>query len=120
MNNKEIAVDFLKNCATGNVKFAYDKYTASNFKHHNQYFKGDRESLMNAMIEADKTHPNKSYESIFAVEENDRVVVYSKVAKENMLIAVFHAFKFQNNKIVEMWDVGQAIDPNCPNENGLF
>lgn len=120
MTHKEMAIDFLQNCANGNVRLAYDKYASPSFKHHNQYFKGDRDSLMKAMIEADKTHPNKSYECIFALEEADRVVVYSKVAKENMLIAVFHAFKFQGNKIIEMWDVGQAVDANCPNENGVF
>lgn len=29
-------------------------------------------------------------------------------------------FRFENNKIVEMWDVGQLIPENMLNEMGMF
>ena len=34
--------------------------------------------------------------------------------------AVCHIFRFENNKIVEMWDVGQLIPENMLNEMGMF
>ena len=34
--------------------------------------------------------------------------------------AVVHLFRFQNDLIVEFWDVGQPIPVNSPNENGVF
>src|SRR3712207_2296644 len=41
----EAATSFLQMAGTGRVQEAYDRYVASSFIHHNQYFKGDRQSL---------------------------------------------------------------------------
>ena len=35
-------------------------------------------------------------------------------------IAVVHIFKFSNGRIVELWDLGQEIAKDSPNENGPF
>jgi predicted SnoaL-like aldol condensation-catalyzing enzyme len=35
-------------------------------------------------------------------------------------IAVVHIFRFQGNNIAELWDIGQAMPENSPNENGMF
>jgi uncharacterized protein YndB with AHSA1/START domain len=34
--------------------------------------------------------------------------------------AVFHIFRFDGNHVVEMWDLGQPVPENMPNENGMF
>lgn len=57
-NHQDTAKAFLKTAGTGNVQEAYDRYVAPSFIHHNQYFKGDRQSLLTAMQEASKTSPN--------------------------------------------------------------
>jgi hypothetical protein len=54
-NHQDTAKAFLKIAGTGNVQEAYDRYVAPSFIHHNQYFKGDRQSLLTAMQEASKT-----------------------------------------------------------------
>jgi predicted SnoaL-like aldol condensation-catalyzing enzyme len=120
MTQKEIATTFLKTAGLGSVKTAYEKFVAPNFIHHNQYFKGDRESLLVAMDDAGKTSPNKSIEVKKIYEDGNTVITHSLVVKEAMSIAVVHIFRFENNKIVELWDLGQVIDKNSPNENGLF
>lgn len=120
MTIKEIATSFLKLAGSGDVQNAYEKFVASDFIHHNQYFKGDRESLMNAMIEAHSKSPNKSVDVKFTYVEDQTVITHSLVCKEAMNIAVVHIFRFKNNKIVELWDLGQAIDLNSPNKNGIF
>jgi len=35
-------------------------------------------------------------------------------------IVVIHIFRIEGEKIVELWDVGQEIMKNSPNENGPF
>lgn len=117
---KDVARKFIETCAMKDPKEAFAQYTNTNFKHHNQYFPGDATTLMNAMIEADKAHPNKQFNIKQIFETDDRVAVYSHVVKENMDIAVVHMFRFENGKISEMWDVGQVIDKNSPNKNGMF
>lgn len=120
MSNIDTAIKFIQTCAMESPKKAFETYVNPNFKHHNQYFPGDRDSLMNAMIEADKTHPNKSFNVKQVFENEDRVAVFSQVVKDEMEIAVVHIMRFENGKISEMWDVGQIIDPASPNEFGVF
>ncbi len=113
-------MDFLKYAGSGKVREAYDKFTSPNFIHHNQYFKGDRESLLKGMEEAHKNSPNKLVDVKYAYEDGATVITHSHVAKSGMDIAVVHIFRFENYKIVELWDLGQVIEKDSPNENGLF
>jgi len=62
ISHREIAVSFLKLAASGKVREAYSKYVSPNLKHHNPYFRGDRESLMLGMEENATKNPNKKME----------------------------------------------------------
>ena len=76
---KETAIDFLRRAASGNVRDAYPKYAAPNFRHHNAYFKGDAESLMRAMEENAKQNPDKTLEVKQALHDGDRVATLCHV-----------------------------------------
>ncbi len=122
MTKKEMAVQFLKLAGMGSVKEAYDRFIHPDFIHHNQYFKGDRQSLMNAMEEGNKNHPNKSIDTRYVYEDGNTVITHSHVVRNpaDKDVAVVHIFRFQNDKVVELWDLGMLIEPNSPNENGAF
>ena len=123
MTNKESATSFLKMAGSGNVRAAYEKFVAPDFIHHNQYFKGDRQSLKIAMEEASRTSPNKSVDIRHTYEDGDTVITHSLVTRQDPAapgIAVVHIFRFENGRIVELWDLGQEITKNSPNEHGLF
>lgn len=123
MSNKESAVSFLQMAAVGDIKRAYEKFIAADFIHHNQYFKGDRQSLMVAMEEASQSSPNKALNIKNVYEDGNTVITLSEVIRKNptdSAVAVVHIFRFINDKVVELWDLGQVIDPNSPNENGVF
>lgn len=120
MSKKETAILFLKLVGSGQVKEAFNKYIDPNFFHHNQYFKGDSDSLKKAMEEAHQTSPNKSLEVKYCYEDGNTIITHSLVTKADMEIAVVHIFRFKNNKIIEIWDLGQVIIENSPNKNGLF
>lgn len=120
MDHKEEAKAFLQAVGTGNVRAGFSKFVSSNFIHHNQYFKGDRESLILAMEEDHQNAPNKNIEIKQAFQSGEHVITHSLVQKEGMDIVVVHIFKFEAGKISELWDVGQIIEANGPNENGLF
>ncbi|MFZ1809230.1 MAG: nuclear transport factor 2 family protein [Cyclobacteriaceae bacterium] len=120
MTRKEIAASFLKMAGTGEVKEAFAQFITNSFTHHNQYFKGDRESLLVAMQEAHDTSPNKSIIVKYIYQDGDTVITHSHVVKDDMEIAVVHIFRFENDKIAELWDLGQVIEKDSPNKNGLF
>src|SRR5262245_13298490 len=78
-SHKESAVGFLHAVATGKVREAYGRYVDSRFKHHNPLFRGDAESLLQAMQQNADKNPGKQLEIQMAIEEGDRVAVFSHV-----------------------------------------
>jgi predicted SnoaL-like aldol condensation-catalyzing enzyme len=90
------------------------------FRHHNAYFKGGRESLKAAMEEAQRKNPILNIK--MALEDGDRVAILSYVRQnpQDRGSAVVHIFRFDGNQVIEMWDLGQPIPENMLNENGMF
>lgn len=122
MTKKEMASSFLKMVVDKKVKEAYEKFISAKFIHHNQYFKGNRQSLMVAMEENNKKNPNKSLEIKRLYEDGDTVITLSHVKPnpEDLGVALVHIFRFENEKVVELWDQGQPLIKDSPNENGSF
>src|SRR5688572_5258077 len=121
-SHKQSAVAFLKAVASGQVREAYARYVGPAFKHHNPFFRGDAASLMEAMEQNAKKNPHKVLEVQTAIEEGDRVVVFSRVRQkpEDRGGAVVHIFRFEGERIVELWDIGQEVPEEGVNENGMF
>ncbi len=121
MRNRDLAISFLKNAATGKLDEAYN-LVSPNFRHHNAYFKGDAESLKAGMADAHKQFPNTKIEVQRAIAEGDLVAVHSRVqhGSDKQPIAVVHIFRVEGDKIAELWDVGMEVPKDSPNENGAF
>lgn len=119
---KEKAVSFLQLVASGEVRAAYQRYIGPDFRHHNPFFRGDADSLMLAMEENAIKNPRKVLEVKRVIEDGDIVAVHSHVKQnqDDLGGAVVHIFRFHNDLIIELWDVGQQIPENSPNENGVF
>lgn len=122
MTKKYIAQEFLKLAANGHSHEAFRLYVGKNFKHHNAYFKGDAETLMLAMDESSRKNPYKTFKIHHALRDGDMVAVHSHVKQNSTDLgaAVVHLFKFESDKIVELWDLGQVIPSDIKNENGMF
>lgn len=117
-----IATEFLTLCAGGRVREAYDRFVSEDFHHHNPWFAQDRQSLLEAMEQSAASEPNKSFEVKQAIESDDRVATLSHLKREQAPteIAVVHILRFEGERIVEMWDIGQEIPPDSPNTLGMF
>jgi len=74
------------------------------------------------MIESAAYLPEKELQVQFALEDGNRVAVYSKVTVSpgSPGIALVHFFRFENDKIAELWDLAQAPPDEIVNEYGLF
>lgn len=121
-SRKETAVSFLQMVAAGDVREAFVQFTSGEFLHHNPYFRGDAESIILGMEENAHKNPEKMFEVKHALEEGERIAVHSHVRQHpgDIGAAVVHLFRFEGQRIVEMWDVGQPIPSESPNENGVF
>ena len=121
-NNKDVAVAFLEMASSGDVREAYSKFVGSGFKHHNPFFEGSADSLSAGMEENARQNPDKTIEVKRAIAEGDFVAVHSHVRlkPDSPGVAVVHIFRFENGRIVELWDVGQPIPETSPNQHGMF
>jgi predicted SnoaL-like aldol condensation-catalyzing enzyme len=122
VTRKDTAKEFLRLCATGKVRDAYERFAAPNFRHHNPYFRGDAASLRAGMEEAAAKFPQTRIEPKHVFEEGDRVAVHSRVqhAPSEPDIALVHIFRFEGERIAELWDVGTQAPKDSPNQHGLF
>ena len=122
-HHKESATTFLKMASSGRVQEAYDQFVAPSFIHHNQYFAGDRQSLLDGMAEASRTAPNRAIDIKHVYEDGDVVITHSHVSRQDSdapEVAVVHIFRFEHDRIVELWDLGQVISKDSPNRYGMF
>jgi predicted SnoaL-like aldol condensation-catalyzing enzyme len=119
---KAAAVDFLRRVAAGEVSEAYARYVSPTFRHHNPSFRGDARSLREAMQENAQKNPHKILEIQRVLQDGDLVAVHSRVRQDPLDRggAVVHLFRFRENRIEELWDIGQAEPEKMVNENGMF
>jgi len=120
--NKVRAIEFLRLASRGDVEQAFDQYVADGFRHHNPWFAGDAKTLMQGMADNARQHPAKSCEPLRAVAEGDLVCVHSRIRLDpgTRPMAVVHIFRFEGDRIAELWDVGQQEPEDVPNEHGMF
>jgi predicted SnoaL-like aldol condensation-catalyzing enzyme len=120
--HKDAAVSFLQMTAAGQVEQAFERYTAPQFRHHNPHFAGDAASIKAGMLENAARFPDMAFEVQRAIADGDLVAVHSRARMQPGApdIAIAHILRFEGERIVEMWDIGQVQPDPMPNEFGMF
>ena len=121
-SRKDAATSFLRMAAAGQARRAFEAYADASFRHHNPYFPGDARALAKAMDQNAAQNPDKTIEFMHVLEDGDLVAVHSRVRHSpgSADAAVVHIFRFEGDRMVELWDVGQEVPADSPNENGMF
>jgi predicted SnoaL-like aldol condensation-catalyzing enzyme len=122
MGHQQAAVDFLRLVVSRRIDEAYDKYIDMRGKHHNPYFSPGFAALKKGMIEAHTKFPDTTIHIRHVLEDGEFVAVHSNVVLTpgEAGIAVVHLFRFNGEKVVEMWDVAQQVPAESPNIDGAF
>lgn len=121
-SHKDAATAFLRWAASGDVDRAFDTYAAPNFRHHNPHFRGDARSLAAAMAENAVQNPHKQLHVERVLEEGDLVAVHARVRlnADSPEVALVHIFRFEGDRVAELWDIAQPAPAASPNEYGMF
>jgi predicted SnoaL-like aldol condensation-catalyzing enzyme len=74
------------------------------------------------MEENARQNPNKVFEVKRVIAEDEFVVTHSQVQQKpgDPAAAVVHIFRFEKGYIVELWDLGQPVPEQSPNQYGMF
>jgi predicted SnoaL-like aldol condensation-catalyzing enzyme len=116
------AIDFMQLIVANRIAEAYRRHVATGFRHHNPYFRSDADSLRQGMEENAKSNPAKKMEILRTIEQGPLVAVHSRI-RQNATdpgAATVHIFRFEQGRIAELWDVGQAAPPDAVNELGMW
>jgi predicted SnoaL-like aldol condensation-catalyzing enzyme len=119
---KQLAVQFLQLVVMGHIDEAYEKYVDMQGKHHNPFFPAGFPELRKAMIENHVQFPNKRLTIKNVLGDGDLVAVHSHILPRpgETGMSTVHLFRFQDNRIVEIWDIGQPTPTDSPNKDGAF
>jgi predicted SnoaL-like aldol condensation-catalyzing enzyme len=79
-------------------------------------------ALQKAMADDHTNAPNKRITIRNVLGDGELVAVHSRLDRgpEDQSYATVHIFRFHHGRIVEMWDCGQAMPKDSPNEDGTF
>ncbi len=121
-DRQKIALELLQAAAAGNAREAMERYVAPGCKHHNPYFPAGMPALQEAMDEEARAHPNKLLEVKHILADGELVAIHSHIRQDegDPGRAVVHIFRFEGNRVVELWDIGEDVPENAPNVDGMF
>jgi predicted SnoaL-like aldol condensation-catalyzing enzyme len=116
------ATQFLIQVASGEPRRAAEAHLAPNFKHHNPFFGAGADTLIDAMEENAKRFPDMTLSVERSIEEGNYVAVHSRIkpAPDHETLAACHIFRFESDRIAELWDIVQAEPNDSPNADGMF
>ncbi len=119
---KDIAVEFLQLVVAGRIDEAYQKHVDMAGKHHNPFFPAGFLALKKAMQENHIQFPGKQYTVKNALGDGDLVAAHGRIIPRpgEKGMVVVHLFRFQGDKIVELWDCGQPVPADSPNQDGAW
>lgn len=120
-DRKTVALDFLRHVRAGRRRDA-EQLVEPQAKHHNPFFAAGMPALFDAVEAAAAMAPHRTADVKCAVADGDYVVVHSHMrpAPGDAGASVVHIFRFNGDRISEIWDVGQAVPSENANADGMF
>ena len=128
VERKNIATEYFRLVGQGKFKEGL-RFFAPGCKTHNPFIAGNMDALTDAMNAANTEEASKNPEAEFAVKnvlaDGDLVAVHTQLLSSKSKpgeggLRQAHLFRFEDDKIVEYWDITQQILPNMPNSSGAF
>jgi predicted SnoaL-like aldol condensation-catalyzing enzyme len=103
------------------VAAAFDRYVGDTYTQHNPTVPDGRTEAIN-LLSAGVANTDIHYEVKGVIADGDMVAVHSRVifSAEDRGRAVVDIFRFKKGKIVEHWDVAQAIPEHSANAKTMF
>ena len=120
-SNRRLVAAYLNQAFNGQqLKAALELYASPTFVQHNPVISGDGIQPVLDAADAGKITASSCYDIQFILAQNDFVWVYSKVTSSTGVSGVVDMMRVRDSKIVEHWNVDQAVPAKMPHSNGMF
>jgi predicted SnoaL-like aldol condensation-catalyzing enzyme len=120
--NKKIVVDFYEKALNQKDYEAAAQYFGPRYIQHNPNVPNGPDGLKVLVTLLKEKFPNARSEIKRVIAEGDLVVLHVHAVREpgQRGTAIVDIFRVENGKIVEHWDVIQAVPEKAANENTMF
>jgi predicted SnoaL-like aldol condensation-catalyzing enzyme len=126
-NRKRIVSDFFELVTQGRQDEGLG-FFSPDCRQHNPYIRGGMKALFDGMAAAQKEagkYPDPSFAVRSILVDGDMVAAHTELlaSKSNPAeggLRQVHIFRFMGDKIVEYFDITQAIQPDMPNAANAF
>jgi predicted SnoaL-like aldol condensation-catalyzing enzyme len=120
--NKQVAISFLGQAMTGDVREAFREYVAEDLIHHDARLREGAQALMDAMHADQVLYPARVFMIEHALQDGDLAAVHARAQQaptepERMEVYIF---RFQNGLIHELWHVSEPVPDEVLNSAGAF
>jgi predicted SnoaL-like aldol condensation-catalyzing enzyme len=104
------------------VKEAFAQYVGPYYRQHNPTVADGKLAIIDALRKWLPATPGLHYEFKHLYSDGDRVIVHSLVTMDSTDRgkAVVDIFRLEQGKVVEHWDVAQAVPDKSLNDNTMF
>ncbi|MFQ5919841.1 MAG: ester cyclase [Thermoplasmata archaeon] len=121
-DRKRTAVELLQMAVDGTAHEVVSRFLTPDFKHHNPDVPAGIKALTRAMRDDAEKVPNKRLDVRHVLVDGELVAVHSHVVRQpgDPGLAIVHLYRFEGNKIAELWDIGREVPADAPNEDGMF
>jgi predicted SnoaL-like aldol condensation-catalyzing enzyme len=118
--NKKLVADFYQEVFGDKNIEAIDKYIGDTYIQHNPVLADGKDVLKHALTQWFKNAPKEKIDIHHLSAEGDLVYIHTKAVHEGKVSSIIDIFRLENNKIVEHWDVIQAVPEKSANPHPMF
>jgi predicted SnoaL-like aldol condensation-catalyzing enzyme len=120
--NKKVVIDFYEKAINQKDFAAASKYMGPRYTQHNPTAADGREGFQGFLQFLRAKYPDSHSEIKRVFADGDYVILHAHAVRVpgTRGNAIVDIFRLENNKIVEHWDVIQAIPEKAANANGMF
>ncbi len=119
-NNKKIVADFYQELFGDKNIDAINKYIGDIYIQHNPYVADGKEALIDGCKQWFKNAPKEKIDIQHIAADGDLVFIHLKSHEGAKTVSVIDIFRIKDGKIVEHWDVAQAVPDKAANSHPMF
>ncbi|HUI31520.1 MAG TPA: ester cyclase [Candidatus Acidoferrales bacterium] len=119
-NNKKMVADFYQELFGDKNIESINKYMGDVYIQHNPYVADGKQALIDACKQWFKDAPKEKIDIQHLAADGNLVFIHTRSHEGAKIFSVIDIFRIENGKIVEHWDVGQAVPEKAANSHPMF